>query len=64
MLLGMYIFEKFNPVLNIIVSSVQTEPQPRSQWFLRMELIKGLANFGMLSKSLVYLQMNATAQLI
>lgn len=63
MLLEMYIFQKFNPVLNIIISSAQTEPQPHSQCFLRVELIKVLVNFGMLSRSLIYLQMNATAPL-
>lgn len=56
----MHIFWKFSPGLNIIIGSVQTEPQPHSQCFLRMEHIKGLVNFG---KSLICLQTNAIAPL-
>lgn len=61
--LGMHIFQKFSPGLNIIIGSVPTEPQPHSQCFLRMELIKGLVNFGRLSKSLICLQTNAISPL-
>lgn len=56
----MHIFQKFSSGLNTIIGSVQTEPQPHSQCFLRMELIKGLINFG---KILICLQTNAIAPL-